>query len=314
MIGTAGRSQSRSGHPRTVDGMLAAYNLVMIGRWAPLVPQHETARWLVAVHAIALGVPWLLTRAPAPDQRWLKRFYECYPLGWICVFWRELDVHGRFVSNLPYDRMLVWLDRTVFGLHLNSAWLQALPQRVFSELMHLCYFSYYPLMLAVPLFLVLCRRGSLRREGVLRIAAAYLACYAVYALWPTTGPDFLHVGFPESVRGGLVFRINHLIQDSGDSLGTAFPSSHVAGSVTMTWILWRLGYRRFGVVALAITAGVLGATVYTQNHFAVDSVAGLLLGVGIQGWLVPRLEPVARGRVVGRLGQPRIHIQPARAA
>ncbi|HXA96385.1 MAG TPA: phosphatase PAP2 family protein [Candidatus Dormibacteraeota bacterium] len=311
---TTDRLQPRSGHPRAVDWMLAAYNLVMIGRWAPLVPQHETARWLVAVHSIALGVPWLLSRAPAPDHRWLRRFYECYPLVWICAFWRELDVHGRFVSNLPDDRALVWLDHAVFGLHLNSAWIEALPGRAFSEMMHLFYFSYYPLLIAAPVLLLLARRGAQRREGVLRIAAAYLACFCVYAWWPTTGPDFLHVVFPESVRGGLVFRLNHLIQDSGDSLGTAFPSSHVAGAVTVTWILWRLGYRRLGVVGIAITAGALGATVYTQNHFAVDAVAGLLLGLGVQGWVVPRSLPVARETVVGRLGQPRIHVQPARAA
>ena len=210
MMATTDRLQPRSGHPRAVDWMLAAYNLLMIGRWAPLVPQHETARWLVAVHGIALGVPWLLTRAPAPDQRWLKRFYECYPLAWICAFWRELDVHGRFVSNLPYDRTLAWLDRAVFGLHLNSAWIEALPGRAFSEMMHLFYFSYYPLMLAVPLLLVFCRRGPLRREGVLRIAACYLACYLVYALWPTTGPAFLGVAFPDSVREGDYVEIGQI--------------------------------------------------------------------------------------------------------
>ncbi|HEX4633655.1 MAG TPA: phosphatase PAP2 family protein [Gemmatimonadales bacterium] len=304
----------RSGHPRVVDWMVAAYNLVLIGRWAPLVPQYETARWLVAVHGIALGLPLLLARAPAPGQPWLRKVYDFYPLVWICVFWRELDVHGRFINNLPHDRALAWLDRAVFGLHLNVAWLHALPGRGFSEVMHLFYFSYYPLLCLVPVLLVFASRGALRREGVLRIAAAYLACFLFYALWPTTGPGFLHVTFPDTVSGGPIFRLNHLIQDSGDSLGTAFPSSHVAGAVTLTWILWRMGHRRLGMLGIAITLGVLGATIYTQNHFAVDSLAGLALAVGIQTLVVPRLLPKGAAAVVGRLGQPRIYVQPARVA
>jgi len=314
MTASAARIAPRSSHPSTVDWLLAAYNLVLIGRWAPLVPLHETARWLVAVHGIALGVPWLLARAPAPDRPWLRRLYEFYPLAWICAFWRELDVHGRFVSNLPYDRALIWLDRAIFGVHVNTAWLEALPGRWFSELMHLCYFSYYPLLLIVPVLLAFAPPTALRREGVLRIATAYLACFLVYALWPTTGPGALHVSFPESVSDGLMFRINHVIQDSGDSLGTAFPSSHVAGAVTLTWILWRLGHRRLGGAGIAITLGVLGATIYTQNHFAVDSLAGLLLALGVQSLLVPTVMPLADGMVVGRVDRPRIYIQPARAA
>jgi membrane-associated phospholipid phosphatase len=111
-----------------------------------------------------------------------------------------------------------------------------------------------------------------------------------------------------------------MIQSSGDAMGTAFPSSHVAGSVTLTWILWRLGHYRLGVAGIVISLGVLGATIYTQNHFAVDSLAGLVLSLGIQGLLVPRLLPETGGTVVGRLGrpgrsgQPRIYVQPARAA
>ena len=310
---TATRIRPRSLHPRAVDWILAAYNLLLIGRWAPLVPQYETARWLVVVHGIALGVPWLLARAPAPGQRWLRRLYDLYPLAWICAFWRELDVHGRFLSNAPYDRALVWLDQHLFGVHLNALWLAAMPGRAFSEMMHLCYFSYYPLLLLVPI-LVAFGPGRVRREGTLRIAVAYLACFAVYALCPTTGPDILHVVFPESVRGGLVFHLNHLIQDSGDSLGTAFPSSHVAGSVTLTWLLWRLGHRRLGIAGAVITLGVLGATVYTQNHFAVDSLAGLLLAVGLQGWVVPLVLPTAGGAVVPWPVTRRTPVPRARAA
>lgn len=280
---------SPDGRPRAVDWWLAGYNLLLIGRWAPLVPFHEAARWLVAAHLVALGVPWLLARAPAPDQRWLCLLYDAYPLAWICAFWRELDVHGQFLSSAPYDRALVWLDQAVFGAHLNQIWLAAFPGRWVSEVIHLFYFSYYPLLIGVSMIVLFATSLEGRRESVLRLGTAYLGCFAFYALWPTVGPDVLQVTFPPSVSGGWVFHLNHLIQGAGDAAGTAFPSSHVAGAVTLTWVLHRLGHRRLAVVGGGLTAGILGATVYTQNHFAVDSIAGLMLAVVLQGLVVPAM-------------------------
>jgi len=44
-------------------------------------------------------------------------------------------------------------------------------------------------------------------------------------------------------------------------------------------------------------AGVLLATVYTQNHYAVDALAGLVWALGLQLGLVPTLTREADGPV-----------------
>ena len=86
-----------------------------------------------------------------------------------------------------------------------------------------------------------------------------------------------------------ILTVPFLTGAAGDSPGTAFPSSHVAGALTVAWFgcLWlgRAGAALLCVLATLVTVG----TVYTGNHFAIDSLAGLLWGAGAQALIVPAL-------------------------
>ncbi len=272
-----------------MDWWLCAFNVAMAVIWAPLAPTHAAARLLVGGHLLGATLPWLLGWAPAPSARSLRLTYDAYPLAWAAAFWVELDLHTRFVNTVPDDQVLLSLDRAVFGVHLNQTWLATMHTTAFSEVMHFLYFSYYLLLLGAPLVLILRGTQDQLREGVLRIVFAYLGCIIVHAWWPTIGPAVLSVRFPASVSAGWFFRVDHWIQDGGDSLGTAFPSTHVAGAVTFAWIAWRFWSRRVALGVTLCAVGIMGATVYTQNHFAVDSLAGGLLGLTLQSFVGPML-------------------------
>jgi len=82
----------------------------------------------------------------------------------------------------------------------------------------------------------------------------------------------------------------HEAGDFGDSMGTAFPSSHVAGSLTAAWAGWRWFSRPTAMLLALEAAGVVVATVYTQNHYAIDVLAGILWAVLLQLTVVPVLE------------------------
>ena len=274
-------------HPLPVDWWLCAFNLAMAAIWAPLAPAHPTARLLLGSHLLAATLPMLLGWAPPPSGRSLRLLYDAYPLAWAAAFWTELDLHTRFVNTLRDDQALLSLDRAVFGGHLNQAWLANMQAGALSELMYLLYLSYYLLLVGVPLFLFFRGTEAQVREGVLRIVLAYLGCILVHAWWPTIGPAVLPPQFPAPLSARWFFRLSHWIADGGDSLGTAFPSTHVAGAVTFAWIAWRFWKRRIAVGVTLLAVGIMGAAVYTQNHFAVDSLAGALMGLALQGLVVP---------------------------
>jgi membrane-associated phospholipid phosphatase len=80
---------------------------------------------------------------------------------------------------------------------------------------------------------------------------------------------------------GLVYRLNSWLRASGDSLGTSFPSSHVAGAVALAWSAWRFLSRRAAIVATITATLILFSTVYTRQHFAIDSLAGLVMALGL---------------------------------
>src|SRR5215470_17333939 len=69
---------------------------------------------------------------------------------------------------------------------------------------------------------------------------------------------------------------------AGDAVGTAFPSTHVAGAVTLAWLAWRHCSRAEAWIATVLAAGIGPAAVFTQNHFVIDVVAGAVLGIGLQ--------------------------------
>src|SRR5262245_28275796 len=296
-----------------VDIWVACFNLMMLAVWLPLVPAEPAARWLAAVHAAGLALPWLLAMRPQPDSRFMRPLRVAYPLLWACVVWREIDVHSRRLGGPVYDALILRFDSAVFGTHLHAVWSNAMPSAPFSELMQGVYFSYYLLLIGVPLGLFAVAPRTATRDVVLRIAVTYLVCFIVYTVFPTTGPLPDPGHWPQQIAHGWFFRLNDLIRNAGDSLGTAFPSSHVAGAVTLAWLLWRYAPRPLAVAAAVIALGVVGATVYTQNHYGIDALTGLVLAIVLQSGVVPLLNrPLRKTKAVEAVpGATRIRVQVA---
>jgi membrane-associated phospholipid phosphatase len=104
------------------------------------------------------------------------------------------------------------------------------------------------------------------------------------------------VRYAGPLTDGFFYRLSTNAVHAGDSLGTAFPSSHVAGAVSMAILAARWLPRRLALVFGLEALGVVLSTVYTQNHFAIDSAVGVLLAVGVQLIAVPALEAVLQER------------------
>ena len=84
------------------------------------------------------------------------------------------------------------------------------------------------------------------------------------------------------VQGGLFGPVIRAFFAAGDSLGTAFPSSHCAGSVAAALLVGRLFGPAAGRLAGLWAAFIVVSTVYTNNHYLTDTVAGVATGLVIQ--------------------------------
>jgi membrane-associated phospholipid phosphatase len=74
------------------------------------------------------------------------------------------------------------------------------------------------------------------------------------------------------------FGLVHQVSARGGARGGAFPSAHASGALVVFLVAWRR-QRRLACLLSPIIAGVVMATVYGRFHYALDTVAGLLLAV-----------------------------------
>lgn len=280
-----------------VDRLVAAYNLVMAGVWATLLGRVPEAPLFAAGHAVAAalapaigGLRLRLAGRQAPAL-------ELYPLVLIAAYWSELNRLRYPLHAVGNDALIQRLDLSVFGVHLQAVWMPAMPQLWLSELLHFVYFLYYPLIAVPAIVLALQRRTGALREATLRLMVTYLACFLVYAAFPVDGPSCFVPRYQGAHMGGLFYRLVHGAIAMGDSRGTAFPSSHVAGAITAACIAWLHFSRRVAWALSVQAAGVVLSTVYTQNHYAIDSLIGMVFALSLQTVVLPLAR---RGRARGR--------------
>ncbi|UCG86090.1 MAG: phosphatase PAP2 family protein [Gemmatimonadota bacterium] len=272
-----------------VDWVVAAYNLILAVIWLTQLNRVWFALILAGAHLAGLVLLWLLARAPENLSEPVTTIREIYPLLFLAVFWPELDVVRPVLALQSNDAAIAALDLFVFRVALHAVWMPNMSALWFSELMYLSYECYYLLVFLPPIVLLFQKRRPALRDTTFRLALVYLICFVTYAVFPVDGPHFLQEPFQGPHTSGFFYGINQILQASGDSLGCSFPSSHVAAAVSAAYIGWKYFPRWVAILMSLEALGVTLSTTYTQNHYAIDSLAGLVLALVVQLWLVPVL-------------------------
>ncbi len=272
-----------------VDWIVASYNAVLAVVWLGLASRVAGAPWPALAHAAAAGLPWLLRGLPPASPR-ARALRDSYPLIGLALFWAELGPLQALRGTRPHDLFVQRLDLAIFGVHWHETWMSVMPGRWLSEAMYFAYFLYY-LLLVIPPLAIGFRRGLRAfRSVVLALIITYLSCFVFYLAFPVYGPRAAGAASLAAAPDGFFHTLVERARATGDSPGTAFPSSHVAGAATIAWLGWRWLSRRWSAALTLAALAVALATVYTRNHYAVDALAGLLWIVPLQGWLAPALE------------------------
>ncbi len=289
---------------RPVDAVVAGYNAFLAAIWLTVISQAWYASGIFAAHLAAATLPLFLCRAPRDLARPVAILREIYPLLFVLAFWTELGYLRELYHVVVHDQAVTAWDLRVFGQHWNLTWMPRMPQVWLSEVMHFIYYAYYPLIFVPVIAVGLMGRRRAMQDMTLRLAVTYLGCYVLYLWFPVDGPAALLPHYQGDLTQGFWYQLVKAAHDSGDSLGTAFPSSHVAGSVTIAYLAWRWLPRGWAWLILAETIGVCFATVYTQNHYAIDALAGLVWATALQVIVVPLVKGLFGGVPVPRYRLP----------
>ena len=117
------------------------------------------------------------------------------------------------------------------------------------------------------------------------VLGAVLCSYLLFPFFPLTPPRTLFNDLPGPAVQPLLRNINLWLLGKYSVQACLFPSGHVA-AVIATALAVRKFLPRLGIVFIIVALSISAATVYGRYHYAVDAVAGAL--VGVAGFLIAK--------------------------
>ena len=260
-----------------IDWLVGAYLLLTLLLLFVRTPTGNATPLVVfrVLFLIAVAVAWWL---PAPRNRLFAFVRVAYPAALFGLFYQELEVLNTCITTARFDHVVVAWEQSLFGSMPSVDLRTWLPWWPIAELVHVGYVAYYLMVPAMLVALVSTRSLAAVSESVFVVTATFIGCYAFFIAMPVVGPyHYLERPNPLDVGPALPV-LTQKILDAGSSIGTAFPSSHVAVAVSVTMALLKFT-PRFGRVMLVLTVLLAVGAVYGGYHYAIDATAGAVLAL-----------------------------------
>ena len=276
--------------PLGVDYLMAAY-LAATGVVA-LASTSSLGAGLAILHLGGIaGVRWLAYR-PLPTNRVLLFFRLFYPVALTPLLYLELAPLNQLHVTGYFDPIVMRWEEMIFGRQLAMVFGERFGSLWFSEVLHFGYFSYYLIVPGAAVAAYALKGPRALERAAFTIALAFFICYVCFAVFPVAGPRYDFPMLAGEPARGPVMQLVHSILESGSSKGTAFPSSHVAATVSAWLATGRESRRVFWIMAPFAVSLTLG-TVYGRFHYGIDAGVGLLVAIvayAATPWLLRRLE------------------------
>lgn len=257
-------------------GIASAVAIERIGR----IPGVE---WSLVANALGVLLVFLITRTDL--GRFGRGLREVYPLLLVVLFYGALDTVGGHGAITTHEKTVQRWEMAIFGSQVSRTWWQQHGSPFWSTVLHAVYASYYFVIFSGPiLFLARGDYVNLRRT-VTAMAATFGICFVVFLLYPVAGPNYEFPRPSPEFLDNPPARLVYSLLQRGSSYGAAFPSSHVAAALTAALATFQ-GDRRLGLILLVPAVILPFAVVYTQMHYGIDAIAGVIVGVLV--WLAVR--------------------------
>jgi membrane-associated phospholipid phosphatase len=260
--------------PVTMSYLLVTAALVVIFRrsvdsWAAIATAHV---------AVCVALAWLdRIESPSPVLRAVR---DWHPIILFPLLYKEVELLARGIGNWRLTEAIPALEATLFGgqpsLFLSQRWHSV----ALSEYLHFCYLSYVLVIPGVAAYWYASRRRSAFHELVLLLAVTLFGSYLFFVLFPVDSPYYRSGPLGPPLAGHVFYDLVHQMAARGGARGGAFPSAHVSGAVVTWLVAWR-HQRRLAVGLAPVVGGVIVATVYGRFHYALDTIAGLLVAVAV---------------------------------
>ncbi|MBI2922696.1 MAG: phosphatase PAP2 family protein [Planctomycetes bacterium] len=248
------------------------YVLLILGAWAKAGIRQAPA-FLALNAATFFAVLALRPRMLAARSGVLWVLRHWYPVLFFGMFFFESGVLVPALNGSSFDDLLVRIDRAICGTD-PTVWMQKIHHPALSELLMLCYVSYYFIPLVVGAALMVRHGVRAYHLALTAISLSFYASYIGYLLVPAIGPRFT-LPHDLDLHGVFAFEaIRSFLHAAEGRMPDCFPSGHTAVTLISLWFAWKW-HRRVFWVLLPIGVGLIFSTVYLRYHYVVDLVAAV---------------------------------------
>ncbi|MDE0469037.1 MAG: phosphatase PAP2 family protein [Candidatus Poribacteria bacterium] len=243
-----------------------------------LIFHRNVVRWSLHLLTRAFWIAGIISLTFVNEQMAfpLQFLRDWYPLSTIAIFYFEMGKLTQMVFQHYFDETVIRCEKRVFKGMPSLELSDRFPSIILSEILHLCYFSYYVIAVFLAAWLYFSGRIGPFQETVFAETLTFNLSLLCYPFLPATGPRYLFEKIQGKLSKGFFFKLTHSIISRGSSKGTAFPSSHVSLSVIVLLYALRYDSTAF-LILLPMCIGLTLGTVYGRFHYAIDALAGVAL-------------------------------------
>jgi membrane-associated phospholipid phosphatase len=292
-----------------VDALVAAFagGLTLLGllRWNAM-PEHAILLRLAIIALVPLIAGHVRARRPRPGSG-ADVFCDFYPVAAVVAIFDSLGPLIRAVNPVDKDRLLIALDRWIFGFD-PTVRLEPYATPFLSDVLTVCYALYYfhPIILGAFIYRDDRLRGAVGRAREFRtfaftMVAVFFVSYAGYFIVPAVGPRFTITHAGPLARGRISAAIDRTLDELETNKRDCFPSGHTM-VVTAVLIEGARRSRRTFLAFLPLAIGLVLATVYCRYHYVVDVIAGFALAFVV----VPLARALVRRAPADQVARPTI--------
>jgi len=212
-------------------------------------------------------------------NREVKSYYVLrlfIPLLLLPFLYKETDYLNNLFFTENLDPFFARMEHALFHTQPSLLFSEKFHVRWFSELMYFGYFSYYLLIVFIPLNIYFKKGGSLAERAVFIIINSFLIYYLMFILFPVAGPQFYYSGSAYTLPEGYFFGpLMKFIQQNGEGQTGAFPSSHVSICLILLYLcITQTG--KFWPMVFTVSVLLILSTVYLKAHYVIDVLGAFL--------------------------------------
>lgn len=227
-------------------------------------------------------------------SKYMGLLRSTYPVLLLSFFYTETGYLKNIIFHNNLDDYFVRAEQWLWGFQPSLKFSEWMSQKWFNEFMNICYFSYYPLILAICIIFYFDNKQH-SSKSIFTIVFSFYLYYMFYDLVPVVGPQFhFNTLYTEDPPPYYVGKFMRYILTTLEKPTGAFPSSHVGIALIISVISFR-HLRKYFYYSLLFVFGICFATVYLKAHYLVDVIGAILtvpIMMGISSFLYNKLSAV----------------------